>query len=102
MEPINQTQREAIAELCRTYDVAQLDLFGSQAAGTERAGESDFDFLVVFRTPCFRGGSADAFALQEALARVLGREVDVIDVHATSNGAFLESALRCRRRMYAA
>ena len=44
--------RERLADLCRRYHVAKLELFGSRAKGTARP-DSDVDLLVTFagRTP---------------------------------------------------
>ena len=42
-------QREELAELCRQYDFARLEVFGSAARGTDFDPEkSDADFLVEF------------------------------------------------------
>ena len=42
-------KREELAELCRQYDVARLEVFGSAARGTDFDPEtSDADFLVEF------------------------------------------------------
>ena len=52
--------RTDVAALCRRHGVRRLDLFGSAAAGRDRPGESDLDFLVEFdaHPP---GGYADAY-----------------------------------------
>ena len=64
-----------LAEVCRRYHVARLELFGSRAQGTAQP-ESDVDLLVTFeegRTP----GLAFV-ALCEELEALFGREVDVL------------------------
>jgi predicted nucleotidyltransferase len=69
--------REAIAELCRTYGVYKLDLFGSAATGAFQPEKSDLDFVVNFwdRT----GRYADRFLqLAESLEGLFDREVDLI------------------------
>ena len=52
VNPINAAiadKREELAELCRRYDVARLEVFGSAARGTNFDPEtSDADFLVEF------------------------------------------------------
>ena len=62
-------KREELAELCRQYDVARLEVFGSAARGTDfDPGKSDADFLVEFdpdsNLPPFEQffGLVDAFA----------------------------------------
>ena len=64
-----------LADLCRRYHVAKLELFGSRAKGTARP-DSDVDLLVTFepdKTPGF------AFvSLCEDLEVLFGREVDLL------------------------
>src|ERR1700722_4974481 len=70
---------DRLAELCRHYHVAKLELFGSRARGTARA-DSDVDLLVTFesgKTPSFL--AADGFvAMQMALQNMIGRSVDIL------------------------
>jgi uncharacterized protein len=67
--------RERLAELCRRYHVAKLELFGSRARGTARP-DSDVDLLVTFEhgfTPGWELGG-----LSVDLRDLLGRKVDLI------------------------
>jgi predicted nucleotidyltransferase len=66
---------ERLAELCRRYHVAKLELFGSRAKGTERP-DSDVDLLVTF-APGQTPGLAFV-ALAEELETVFGRAVDLL------------------------
>jgi predicted nucleotidyltransferase len=69
--------RQAIADLCRTYGVYKLDLFGSATTGAFDLGTSDLDFVVNFwdRSP----GYANRYlALAESLEALLGRDVDLV------------------------
>jgi uncharacterized protein len=67
--------RERLAELCRRYHVAKLELFGSRARGTARP-DSDVDLLVTF-APGQTPGLAFV-ALAEDLETVFGRSVDLL------------------------
>ncbi len=67
---------EALAKLCRKHHVRRLDLFGSWAKGTAR-DESDVDLLVEFEPRCVPG-LLGFIALQEELADLLGKEVDLV------------------------
>lgn len=67
--------RERLADLCRRYHVAKLELFGSRAKGTSRP-DSDVDLLVSFE-PGKTPGLAFV-ALAEELEAVFGREVDLL------------------------
>src|SRR6478752_1252514 len=65
--------QQAIEALCRQYHVRRLELFGSAAAGDDRPGESDIDFLVEFE-PLPYGASFDTyFGLRQALEDLFKR-----------------------------
>ncbi len=61
------------SKLIFDYGVASLSLFGSTARG-EAGDQSDVDLLVEFNRPT---GYFGLVALQEYLAALLGREVDL-------------------------
>jgi uncharacterized protein len=72
-------KREALAELCRRYGVERLEAFGSAARGTDfDRDHSDADFLVTF-TPSTRNDLAAFTDFKEALERLLGRPVDLVE-----------------------
>jgi predicted nucleotidyltransferase len=48
MNPVIAQHRAELERLCRRYRVSRLELFGSAAAGRQKRGESDLDFLVEF------------------------------------------------------
>ena len=77
MIPIVANNRQAIADLCRSYGVYKLDLFGSATTEAFDPQSSDLDFVVNFwdRSP----GYANRYlALAEALEVLLGRDVDLV------------------------
>jgi predicted nucleotidyltransferase len=95
----HQTELEAI---CRRYGVRRLDLFGSEARGQARPGESDLDFLVEFGV-LPPGAYADAyFGLRESLEALYGRPVDLVVASAIRNPFFLQSVEQTRTLLYAA
>jgi len=67
--------QEKIADFCRRHQIRRLSLFGS-VLGEEFRPESDVDVLVEFRPGAKRGMLALA-AMEEQLAEILGREVDL-------------------------
>ena len=72
-------KREALADLCRRYGVERLEVFGSAARGTDfNRARSDADFLVTF-TPSARNDLAVFADLKDALERLLGRPVDLVE-----------------------
>ena len=102
MNPGVQEKRAEIVALCERYRVVRLDLFGSAAAGQERTGESDLDFLVEFgQVP--PGSYADAyFGLLESLEELFGRPVDLVVASAIKNPYFRESVESTKATVYAA
>ena len=79
MQPDIAEKRDALAELCRRYGVERLEVFGSAARGTDfDRDRSDADFLVTF-TPSARNDLAAFADLKEALERLLGRPVDLVE-----------------------
>ena len=66
---------EELAELCRKYHVRELSLFGSVLRDDFHA-DSDIDILVVPGAPI---GLIEYIGLQEELAEVLSRKVDLVE-----------------------
>jgi predicted nucleotidyltransferase len=83
---------EAIALLCRKYDVEQLDVFGSALRDDFRP-DSDVDFLVRFLNNDAGPWMGKLQDLQDELAALLGRNVDLV-----SRGAVEQSENYLRRR----
>jgi predicted nucleotidyltransferase len=85
MHPEILRHKDAIAELCRRHGVTRLEVFGSAARGEDfDPARSDADFLVQF-TPDARFDNAGFLDLREALERLLGRSVDLVDRPAIEN-----------------
>lgn len=74
MSPQIAIDRERIADFCRRHHIRKLALFGSVLREDFRP-ESDVDVLVEFE-PGQRVGLA-FFAMQDELADLLGRKVDL-------------------------
>ncbi len=92
---------EAVAELCRRFQVQRLSVFGSALTADFDPATSDVDFLVEFIDGA--EGLFDAyFGLKEELERLLGRPVDLVMPKALANPYFAESVNRTRRDLYAA
>ena len=72
-------KREALAALCRRYGVTRLGVFGSAARDIDfDPKRSDADFLVTFNDET-RNDLAAFSDLKEALERLLGRPVDLVE-----------------------
>ena len=98
---IAERERE-LADICRRFHVAQLELFGSAATDEFDPQHSDFDFLVAFGD--VPGGQRfDAFfGLKQALADLFGRSVDLVEAGAPRNPYFIRRLNESRRLVYAA
>jgi hypothetical protein len=93
---------EAVVVLCRRFNVARLEVFGSAANGDFDESRSDVDFLVEFR-PLEPAGLADAyFGLLAELERLFRRKVDLVTPKAIKNPYFLRAVNESRRILYAA
>ena len=71
---------DKLIEICRRNDVTLIGLFGSMARGEANA-QSDIDLLVRFSRPKSLVGM---ITLEQQLAVVLGREVDLLTEAAVS------------------
>jgi predicted nucleotidyltransferase len=67
---------EALASVCRKYQVRELAVFGSAARGEQREG-SDIDLLVEFE-PDAKVGFLHFLGLAEELEILLRRKVDLV------------------------
>jgi predicted nucleotidyltransferase len=95
---------QELAALCRKHNVEELAIFGSALRDDFRP-ESDVDFLVRFQNNDAGPWLANLTGLQEELARLLGRPVDVADwkgVEAGRNPFRRKSILSGLRRLYVA
>ena len=93
-------QRPALAELCRNYRVARLDLFGSAVKGEYEPATSDLDFIVRFadRTPGTYLARYLDFA--EALERLFGCPVDLLTERSIRNPIFRAEIEATRQTLY--
>jgi len=69
-----QFDRSRLARLCQEHDVVRLRIFGSAARGEERP-DSDVDLIVDYRG---RKGFFELIGLEEELAMLFGRNVDLV------------------------
>jgi uncharacterized protein len=89
-----------IADFCRRWKIRELSVFGSVVRPDFRA-DSDIDVLVSFEAGA--GWSLlDLVTMQEALAAVLGRPVDLIEEAALRNPYRRVAILESKHVVYAA
>jgi predicted nucleotidyltransferase len=103
MHPLVASHRKEIAELCRRYRVRRLEVFGSAARGDDfDPARSDADFLVEFDHTSNLPALEEFFGFQEALAKLLGRDVDLVEAGAIRNPYVLASINKSKESVYAA
>lgn len=71
-----QFDAEAVRQFCRERGIARLELFGS-ALGDDFNEDSDVDLLAMIR-PGVKCGLFEWVDLQEGLARIFARPVDLV------------------------
>src|SRR5262249_36187177 len=83
-------KRDALAAICRRHGVTRLEVFGSAARGVDvDPARSDIDFLVTFKS-AVRNDLAVFLDLKEALEKLLGRSVDLVEREAVeASGNFI-------------
>jgi len=102
MQPLIETSREQLAQLCREHHVRRLEVFGSAARADFDLASSDLDFLVEFE-PIAPVAYAEAyFSLKAALEVLFMRSVDLITPASLSNPYFRASLAASSERVYAA
>lgn len=101
MHPLVAIHKNEIAELCRRYRIQRLEIFGSAARGDDfDPVHSDVDFLVEFAPDSDYPALAEYFEFNEALAKLLGRPVDLVMEGAVRNPYVLASITQSRELIY--
>lgn len=101
MIPLVEQRKGAIAELCRSYGVERLYIFGSAAADRFNGQGSDLDFLVKMADREPTGRYADrVLGLAEELERLFGRRVDLITEESIRNPYFRRQVQATRQIIY--
>ena len=95
---------QRIIDLCHRYKVKTLAVFGSIL--TERFNDkSDIDLLVTFEphdpdNPGDFDYVRNYFDLKDAFAKLLGREIDLIEEDALRNKYFIRNVNRTKQIIY--
>lgn len=91
---------DLIADFCRRWKIAEMSVFGSVVRKDFRP-DSDIDVLVSFEAGA--GWSLlDVMTIQEELAALLGRPVDLIEEAALRNPYRRAAILESKQIVYAA
>ena len=101
MESIIEKNRQPIAQLCRKYHVARLDVFGSLVAG-DFSQSSDIDFLVEFDKGVNRCRFDNFFEFLREMEQLFNRRVDLVEAGGLRNPYFIKHVNETKRPVYAA
>ncbi len=95
-------KRQELIALCLRYGVARLEVFGSAARGVDfEPARSDADFLVEFKPDSGLSALEQFFGLAEALEKLLGRPVDLVEPGSIKNPYIRAGINRSREVVYA-
>ena len=101
LSPLIERHTVAIRALAREYGVARLEVFGSVCTPEWDPERSDVDFLVEY-PPNYNFGpwASRLFALENALADLLDRDVDLVMISALRRDRFRREADKTRTPIY--
>ncbi len=102
MIPCLEESRVSLAEVCRRYRVARLEVFGSAATADADTKAHDLDFLVEFEPESPMGPFRQYFDFLDELQRLFGRDVDLVEEQALKNPNFNKAVNASRKLVYAA
>ncbi len=101
MHQIIADKREEIAVICRKYDIAKLEVFGSASRAVDfDPAKSDVDFLVSFNPPLLPGLFGRRMDMREDLQKLFARKVDLIHFGTIRNPYRLASIEEDREMIY--
>jgi predicted nucleotidyltransferase len=101
VHPLIDSNREAIARVCRLHGVRKLEVFGSILRNDFDPKRSDVDVLVEFE-PQRAASFSNFLDLKESLEKLLGRPVDVLELSAIRNRRLRYYIEKSRLPVYAA
>ncbi|MFN4075893.1 MAG: nucleotidyltransferase family protein [Cloacibacterium sp.] len=94
-----QIHQNAIAQLCKKYNVEKLYVFGSIL--TEKFNDSsDIDFIVKFHQLDLSKYADNYFDLKFSLEEILKREIDLLEEKSIRNPYFLEAVNHQKQLIY--
>ena len=101
MQKIIKDNIDALKELCKSYDVKKLYIFGS-ACTNQFKDDSDIDILISFKDISIEKYTDNYFELHYKLEELFNRKVDLLTENSLSNPYFIESVEETRHLLYAA
>jgi hypothetical protein len=94
---------EELKDMCRQYNVRQLELFGSAFTGENFDPQSsDIDFLVEFQPSDPPQHANNYFRFLEKLQDMFGCNIDLVERKAIKNPFLIDSIKNNKCQIYAA
>ena len=90
---------ESLKALCNTYNVDKMYLFGS-ALTSDFNENSDFDFLVKFKSIELFEYFDNYMNFKENLRKLLGREIDLLEEQTLKNPILIRSINKSKELIY--
>jgi hypothetical protein len=90
-----------IKELCKTFDIRTMYVFGSVC--TDNFNDySDIDILISFKDISIEKYTDNYFELHYRLEKLFNRRIDLLTESSLSNPYFIESIEETKQLLYAA
>ena len=101
MQRFIENKIQKLREICKTYDVKSMYVFGS--ACTNKFNEnSDIDILVAFKDISIEKYTDNYFELHYKLEQLFGRKIDLLTENSLSNPYLIKSIEETKQLLYAA
>ena len=101
MQQLIQDKIQDLTDICKTYDVKTLHVFGSVC--TDKFNDrSDIDILVSFKDISIEKYTDNYFDLHYRLEELFERKIDLLTENSLSNPYFIESVEETKQLLYAA
>lgn len=91
-----------LRRLCRQFNVARLEVFGSAVAADFDPKHSDIDLLVTFGPSGEMGEFRQYIDFVLACEAVFGRDVDLVEAPSIRNPLFAQAVEQSKALVYAA
>ena len=99
MDKLIQDNLNKLKDIFESHHIRKAYLFGSATTGNLKK-DSDVDILVRFDKCPFDGYAENFWDLEDKLAAVLKREVDIVPEHTLRNPYFIKSVRNSRILIY--
>ena len=101
MQRFIENKIQKLREICKTYDVKSMYVFGS--ACTDKFNKnSDIDILVAFKDISIEKYTDNYFELHYKLEQLFGRKIDLLTENSLSNPYLIKSIEETKQLLYAA